>query len=75
LLSPQILASVQKGSQRDFQGGLERLVSEVEKNTILEAMEKFRGNKVKVAKALKIGRRTLYAKLDLYKIESRHGKT
>lgn len=74
MVSPQIIEAIQKTRGVDFKGGLEALVNEVEKKAILEAMEKYRSNKVKVAQALKIGRRTLYAKLEAFEIPSDFGK-
>lgn len=74
-LSPHILEKVEQGEQYLGQKGLDFLISGVEKKAIADAMQKARGNKVKAAKLLKIGRRTLYAKLDLYKIDSDTGKS
>lgn len=73
-LSPHILEKVEQSEQHLSQKGLDFLISVVEKKAITDAMQKARGNKVKAAKFLKIGRRTLYAKLDLYKINSETGK-
>ncbi|MBI2335743.1 MAG: sigma 54-interacting transcriptional regulator [Deltaproteobacteria bacterium] len=50
--------------------GLDGLIAELERQTILDAMKKSRGNKVRAAKLLKIGRRTLYTKLSLYGIDA-----
>ncbi len=73
-LSTQIVERVEQGEQQIGQKGLDFLISLVEKKAIMDAMYKARGNKVKAAKILKIGRRTLYAKIDLYKIDSEFGK-
>ncbi len=73
-LSPQLVERVEHSEQHIGQKGLDFLISLVEKKAIMDAMQKARGNKVKAAKILKIGRRTLYAKLDLYKIDSELGK-
>lgn len=74
-LSPHILEKIEQSEQYLGQKGLDFLISGVEKKAIADAMQKSRGNKVKAAKLLKIGRRTLYAKLDLYKIDSETGKS
>ena len=46
-------------------------MSDVEKQTILQAIDSCRGNLSKVAKNLKIGRATLYRKLKEYSIEAK----
>lgn len=65
LLSPQIV----EGPSEPAENGDLRLdpwVGQLEKRLITRALHKARGNKVKTAKLLKIGRRTLYAKLRRY---------
>ncbi|GEM_PF-1375856 len=73
-ISNHIVEKVEQGEQGLLNKGLDGMLGLVEKKAIIEAMQKARGNKVKAAKFLKIGRRTLYAKLDLYKIDSELGK-
>ncbi len=72
-LSPHIL---EKSGQAGFSlaRGLDAMIADLEKKTIADAMEKVGGNKVKAAQLLKIGRRTLYAKLEAYGIERTRGK-
>lgn len=47
----------------------ESTLSEVEKRVILEALEKYKGNRTKTAEALGIGRRTLIRKLNEYGVK------
>jgi transcriptional regulator with PAS, ATPase and Fis domain len=47
-------------------GSLVEALEELERKMIMEAWEKYRGNKLQVAKALKISRSNLYAKLHRY---------
>lgn len=73
-LSPHLVEKVEESEQHVGQKGLDFLISLVEKRAITDAMQRARGNKVKAARLLKIGRRTLYAKLDLYQIDPELGK-
>src|SRR5690606_18138055 len=57
-LSPHIREEVDRTRPLDFRGGMDKILNETEKRTILEAMLRFHGNKVKVAKALKLSRTT-----------------
>ncbi len=46
-------------------------MQEIEKQAITQTMEIFNGNKSKAAKALKLGRATMYRKLNQYSIETK----
>ncbi|MCP4633996.1 MAG: sigma-54-dependent Fis family transcriptional regulator [candidate division Zixibacteria bacterium] len=54
---------------RNGRDGIIKSVSEVERETILSALEKFGGNRRKTAKALGIGERTLYRKIAKYNLQ------
>ncbi len=69
LISPHILEGGAGGAR--LRRGLDPLIAELEKKTIEEAMSQAGGNKVKAARLLKIGRRTLYTKLALYRIDEK----
>lgn len=47
------------------------VMADVEKEAILKAIESCRGNLTKAASSLKIGRATLYRKLEAYNIEKK----
>jgi transcriptional regulator with PAS, ATPase and Fis domain len=69
-LTPSILTPKKEGSITDltaFEGkSLPEVVSEVEKKIIGAALEKYNNNLSEIAKALEIGRSTLYRKIEQY---------
>jgi len=67
-MEPQIAVDVERlgiSAQSDLKNVQQRM----EKEMILNALQQFKYNKSKVAKALNIDRKTLYNKLKLYEIE------
>lgn len=69
LLSPQVQQGLEAAVPNQVgRGGLDSLVAQVEKQAIAQALKRFRGNKLKVAKSLKIARCTLYDKLKKYRL-------
>ncbi len=73
LLSPQIVEDVRRRASA-ASGGMDEALGRTEKQLILEALQKTGGNKVKASRLLKIGRQTLYTKLELYKIGGKGGR-
>lgn len=67
-IAPQISVDIEKLGLSP-QNDLKNVQQRMEKEMILNAMQQFKYNKSKVAKALNIDRKTLYNKLKLYEIE------
>lgn len=66
---PIYLQNIEKRS-RTSQGGLPKLIEEIEREAILDALANCGGNKIKAAYSLGISRAGLYKKMKRYKIKA-----
>ncbi|MCS5640246.1 MAG: sigma-54-dependent Fis family transcriptional regulator, partial [Candidatus Marinimicrobia bacterium] len=71
--APDTLAHVEDGALHAIQDDVigEITMSELEQEMIERALEKFRGNRRKTARALDISERTLYRKINDYGIQKK----
>ena len=68
---PAVTAAARSASPRSTRAGEIRPLDEIEADMIRLALGRYRGHMTEVAKRLKIGRSTLYRKMQEYGLEDR----